>query len=139
MPHEGDSTWEPRYGMDSGGDGVDAAELAAYYDYKAQKEKELATSMAQDEAARAQLKAQNATDYETVPGFKDKRSSHMTGMNDHNYAEPLTQDKAVFPFFSISHGPMAKLLSKTPGKKESQEPRGRSRSGMDFFAPPTVV
>ena len=59
-------------------------------------------------------------------------------MNDHNYAEPLTKDKAVFAFNpGGTHGPMAQFLEKkatSPPKPNQMAPRGRTRAGGDFFA-----
>ena len=50
-----------------------------------------------------------------------------------------TAEKAVFPFREVAHGPMAEFLGRPPSPpKDSQAPRGRSRTGSDFFAPPSV-
>ena len=88
------------------------------------------------------IAAQNATDFETVPGFVDRRRSHMSDVNNQNYAEHLSPDKAVFPYVEVrpipylthlhlpkmhsqcgrhgacacsqmGHGPMAGLLERT--------------------------
>ena len=140
MPHEGDNTWAERYGMDSSGDGVmDADELNAYYAYKAKAEEDLKAEQAKAAQARAVIAAQNASDFETVPGFVDRRRSHMSDLNDHNYAEPLSPNKAVFPFVEMGHGPMAGLLERptaSPPGADSMAPRGRSRAGEGFFEAP---
>ena len=47
------------------------------------------------------IAAQNATDFETVPGFVDRRRSHMSDVNNQNYAEHLSPDKAVFPYVEV--------------------------------------
>jgi len=137
MPHAGDAANEERYGMDSGGDGVSKEELDAFYEYKASKEAEVEAQKAAMAAQRAKLAKQNATDFETVPDFVDRRKSHMSSLNDHNYAEPLTKEKAVFAFNSMSHGPMAEFLDKqaaSPPKSPNQmAPRGRTRAADDFF------
>ena len=65
---------------------------------------------------------------------------HMSSLNDHNYAEPLTKEKAVFAFNSMSHGPMAQFLEKqaaSPPKSPNQmAPRGRTRAADEYATPP---
>ena len=60
---------------------------------------------------------------------------HMQSLNDHNYAEPLTKEKAVFAFNSMSHGPMAEFLEKkaaSPPKPNAMAPRGRTRAADEY-------
>lgn len=64
----------------------------------------------------------------------------MGELNERNYAEPLTADKAVFAFNSMSHGPMAQFLdsrgSPSHGSDTAMQPRGRTRAGGDFYTMP---
>jgi len=139
MPHAG-AEEKPRYGMDASGDGMmDKAELDAYYAVKAQAEADLAKEQAIAAAARTASMAANASQYETVPGFAARRGWDGNTINEHNYAESLTKETAVFPYREVSHGPMAQFLERPPSPpKDNQAPRGRSRTGPDFFAPPRV-
>lgn len=61
-------------------------------------------------------------------------SWHGREMNDHNYAEVLTKDKAVFRFQQLPAGDMAKIyFDKGPHNQPKQPPRGRARAGKGFF------
>ena len=126
--------------MDASGDGMmDKAELDAYYEVKKQAELDLQKEQAVAAAAKAATMAANASDYETVPGFAARRGWDGNAINEHNYAEPLTAEKAVFPYREVAHGPMAQFLGRPVSPpKDNQAPRGRSRTGPDFFAPPSV-
>jgi hypothetical protein len=137
MPHAG-AEEAARYGMDSSGDGImDKAELDAYYEYKAQVEQQLLAEKAQAAAQKAAVDAANASDYETVPGFAARRGWDGATINEHNYAEPLTAQTAVFPFRAVAHGPMAQFLDRpAPASSANMAPRGRSRDGPGFFGPP---
>ena len=139
MPHAGTEE-KARYGMDSSGDGVmDFEELQAYYKVKEDAEAALKMELARQEAAKAQAAAANASDYETVPNFAARRGWDGNAINEHNYAEKLTEDKAIFPFRTVSHGPMASFLESSAGSPQgNQGPRGRARNAADFYAPPRV-
>ena len=128
----------PRYGMDASGDGMmDKAELDAYYEYKAQAEEALKVEKAQMAARKAAFEQTNKSDYETVPDFAARRGWDGNSLNEHNYAETLTKDKAVFPFVQVSHGPMAKFLERPPpASSAGMAPRGRSREVAGFFQEP---
>ena len=118
---------------------MDKAELDAYYEYKAKVEQELVAEKAAAAAKKAAIDAANASDFETVPGFAARRGWDGNTINEHNYAESLTAEKAVFPFHQVAHGPMAQFLERpAPASSANMAPRGRSRDVPGFFAPPSV-
>ena len=116
MPHAGDNTWKPRYGMDSGGDGVDAKELAAYYEVKKEAEANLAKEQATMMEARAKTMAKNASDFATVPNFEARRGTHMRTLNtdqwgrEPTYGARYDQRPAGYP--GIQEGPFAKMMAR---------------------------
>lgn len=119
------------YGMDNDGDGmVDFAELQAYEKFKAEKLAEAKALAAAAEAAKAEAKAANESQYDTVPGFAARRGWHGNAMNEHNYAEPLKKEDAVFAYNALSKGPMAQLLARPASTTAGapMEPRGRART-----------
>ncbi len=75
------------------------------------------------------------TDYDTVPGFAARRGWHANNLNSHNYGAKLEADNAVFPTNFLSQGPMAQMLARptSPTHPSSQMPRGRARSGTDYY------
>ena len=77
-------------GMDSGGDGVSKEELDAYYSYKKGRETDLANEKATMAASRAARAAENATIYETVPGFEARRGTHMRQLNTDQWGRQPT-------------------------------------------------
>lgn len=118
------------YGMDQSGDGiVDAAELRAYEEFKAQKKLEAEQAAAALEASKAAAKAAAQTDYDVVPGFAGRRGWHGNEINHHNYADHLDEHEAVFPYRCLPPGPMAAMLQKnsTTTTGQPMEPRGRAR------------
>lgn len=129
---------KPRYGMDTSGDGMmDKAELDAYYEYKAKAEEAHQAELAQMATMKAMMDERNKSDYETVPDFAARRGWDGNTLNEHNYAEALTSEKAVFPFHQVAHGPMAQFLERpAPASGKDMAPRGRSRDVDGFFAPP---
>ena len=82
------------------------------------------------QAARAAAdKAAVKTEYETVPGFYQRRGWHGSAINEHNYAEHWRADNAVFPAVALKPGAMAKFLERPVDSNAGnpQEPRGRAR------------
>ena len=70
---------------------------------------------------------------QTVDGFQDRRRTHMMEMNEHNYAEKLGPEDAVFKYAPLEKGPMAQYLDKPHASPEKPDPAGRARKGDDFF------
>ena len=74
-----------------------------------------------------------AQSMQTVDGFQNRRRTHMMETNEHNYAEKLGPEDAVFKYAPLEPGPMAKYLDKTSASPEKPDPAGRARQGGDFF------
>ena len=118
------------YGMDGDGDGVlSFEELQAYEAFKAQKKAEAQAAAAAAAAAQAAGKAAMQADYDTVPGFAARRGYIGNTMNDHNYGEPLSAEKAVFKYNKLTPGKMAQMLARpVDSSGPPMEPRGRART-----------
>jgi hypothetical protein len=118
------------YGMDADGDGMlDFAELQAYEKFKAEKDAEARAAWEAQEAAKAGAKAAMVSDYDTVPGFAQRRGWHGQELNTHNYGVPITKDSAIFPCNKLPPGKMAQMLKRpvSPTAGVPMEPTGRAR------------
>ena len=69
----------------------------------------------------------------TVPGFYQRRGCHATALNEHNYAEELSAQAAIFPFNSLRRGPMANFLHQATPSPAKEAPTGRARATPGFF------
>jgi len=130
------------YGMDKDADGtVDFAEIQAYEKYKAEMYAKAKANANAVEASKSGLKAGMTSDFDTVPGFRDRRGWHGNDVNHHQYAEPIAADTAVFPYNKGKVGQMASMLQTSSNttydritalaKEPSgspMEPRGRART-----------
>jgi len=151
---DGDGDGVEEYGIDGDGDGImDFKELQAYMAFKAKKLEEALAHDAAVEAGKAAMKKEMLGDYETVPGFVDRRGWHGNDINEHNYGEHLTAKTAVhddFPgrvFNQLPAGPMAKIMGGPAAASSSMDPRGRARArgggGIDdpvsYYEPDRLV
>ena len=82
------------------------------------------------EDSKAEAKKAMESQYDVVPGFAQRRGWHGSNVNQHNYAEAINPNDAVFACNKLKPGKMAELLARPPSPTSSDpmEPRGRART-----------
>jgi len=95
-------------------------------------------------AASAARRAAFATDYETVPGFAERRGFNGFQVEHFQYGKHLTPEEVAdrdtpgtSPDNIQSDGPMASIMARPPSppKDTMMGPRGRARAGDGFYQP----